>query len=77
METTMMKTGKKSKRPRTEAETMLRRLRFAKSSQAIEGLILTTEQLSVFEECINSGYSSSVLNEKLKQMSPCCAKSLL
>ena len=65
------------KRPKTQAEIMLRRLRFAKSSQAIEGLELTCEQFAAFEECINDGYSSTKLTEKLKKLSTCYAKSLL
>ena len=67
----------KTPRPKNRMEKMLRRLRFAKSSQAIEGIHLTSTELSVFEECIKDGYSPSKLSAKLEELSACYAKSLL
>jgi len=51
----------KMKRPTTKAEVLTLRLRHVQASLEIEGLKLTTEEISVFEECIQKGCS---LNER-------------
>lgn len=53
---------KKTQRPKTREEILLRRLKFTKHSQAIEGLHLTDEQLAVFEDYIRNGFESDELD---------------
>tara|TARA_Y100001954_G_scaffold239564_1_gene315743 strand:+ start:12583 stop:12819 length:237 start_codon:yes stop_codon:yes gene_type:complete len=60
----------KNKRPRTKVEVMARRFRHAKASLEIEGLKLSAEEVSVFEECIKKGCSIEERTNLLKERFP-------
>ena len=59
---------KKVQRPKSQQEAMLRRLRFAKHSNAIEGLHLTEEQENVFTELILNGFEPDEVEKKLDEL---------
>lgn len=47
---------------------MIRRLKFAKHSNAIEGLHLTKEQENVFTELILNGFEPDEVEKKLSEL---------
>jgi hypothetical protein len=55
-------------RPKNEQEAMIRRLKFAKHSNAIEGLHLTKEQENVFTELILNGFEPDEVEKKLSEL---------
>ena len=60
----------KSKRPTTKAEIMVHRFEHAKASLEIEGLKLTVEEVSIFEECIRKECSFEERATLLKKCFP-------
>lgn len=59
-----------AKRPKDKKEVLQRRFEHAKASLAIEGLHLTAEEISVFEECIQKGCSFEERTNFLKERFP-------
>ncbi|MFW5500753.1 MULTISPECIES: hypothetical protein [unclassified Maridesulfovibrio] len=59
-----------AKRPKDKTDVLRRRFKHAKASLAIEGLHLTTEEISVFEECIQKGCSFEERTTLLKERFP-------
>ena len=60
----------KKKRPVNKIEVLHRRLKHAQASLAIEGLHLTSGEISVFETCIRRGYSLTERSALLKERFP-------
>ncbi|NDV25809.1 antitoxin VbhA family protein [Desulfovibrio sp. JC010] len=59
-----------SKRPKDKKDILRRRFENAKASLAIEGLHLTAEEISVFEECIQKECSFEERTNLLKERFP-------
>ncbi|WP_031480704.1 hypothetical protein [Maridesulfovibrio frigidus] len=70
----MIKTSKytfaTAKRPKKKSEVLQRRFMHVKASLAIEGLHLTVEEISVFEECIQKECSFKERTNILKERFP-------
>lgn len=70
----MIKTSKytfaTAKRPKKKEEILRRRFVHAKASLAIEGLHLTDEEITVFEECIQKECSFEERTKVLRERFP-------
>ena len=60
----------KKKRPSTQIEVMAQRFSHARASLEIEGLKLSVEEITVFEECIKNGCSIEERTSLLKERFP-------